>query len=298
MLPMFWMFLLLVYMLIQKGSSSHVSYTTIDYPNPWPDDYQTSSIYGYYDNGQWYPSPGWKQSTQHTTQDQVTYHGPFADGRYQLYRDFRCAHHSNVNIQYDVTFCGNSTDTINAYSYGDHSYWISSLDVDIDVGVTGSSLQTSDDCSPWNHKQITTGAFGAKSTETWTLWFDINVDDFDHIALYNIQIQCYALPLTSNPTPEPTPSPTPAPTKYPSKYPTKFPTITPTKSPTEKPSKTPTRNPTGTPSKSPTAQPTFIPTIYPTTEPTTDPTIEPTMSPTTPSPTLVDRVTNNPTSLS
>eukprot|EP01084_Bolivina_argentea_P020780 38610_1 len=102
------MFLLLIYILIQNVSSNPVSYTTIDYH--WDDDYQTSSWYS--SSSGWYQSPGWQGSTQTTYQNQINYHGPFNDGSYELYRDFRCAHHSQVNVKYDITFCGNSTDTI------------------------------------------------------------------------------------------------------------------------------------------------------------------------------------------
>eukprot|EP01083_Nonionella_stella_P253355 871836_1 len=186
--------------------------------------------------------------------DTYKFHGLFTKPNYSLgsrsnylYRYFSCNRRSTVRM--NNTFSplynmkeedgGIKLDTIEGSTFQN------ALPIDSNCDIIGD----------WYYKTVSDFSAGSVEKETpFLITFTGRAGSREYWALFNLEIECVALP-TTEPTPEPS-------------APSTEPTIDPTMIPSVNPTSAPSASPSAPPSASPSASPTLTPLTAPTQSPT------------------------------
>eukprot|EP01083_Nonionella_stella_P253354 871835_1 len=209
--------------------------------------------------------------------DTYKFHGLFTrqnyplDSQYHyLSRYFSCNRRSTVFISFYYAFCDESetSDYVKVRMNNTFSplYNMKEEDGGIKLDtIEGSTFQNAlpsdidsacDIIGEWWYKTVSDFSAGSVEKETpFLITFTGKVTSImEYWALFNLEIECVALP-TTEPTPEPS-APSTEPTIDPSMIPSVNPTSAPSASPSAPPSASPSASPTLTPLTAPTQSPT------------------------------------------
>eukprot|EP01083_Nonionella_stella_P264281 896748_1 len=201
----------------------------------------------------------------------LIFHGIFtkinsntASGYNTMYRYFSCLRGAMVYVSFDYAFCDYADGDMR---YGSHYIQVGlnhdvSQEYDMEGGTPLTSLEPDlsfvnnlegnivkcDDLTKWDYKTVSNYLAGSveKRTQFLIIIQSLVTSYNDFHVLFNLEIECVALP-TTEPTPEPS-----APSTEPTTDPTMIPSVDPTSGPSASPSASPTLTPSTAPTQSPT----------------------------------------------